>query len=157
MRLQADNTRVFFTTLLVAAAQLLDLQVYAASDIRSLKHPLIGYWESRLPENGCLESYWFKEDGTALLTSGDEQLEASYEVSPQPDAQGFFKLTHRVTQSNHALDCTRQRSETQADQTSFLLFQPDGRSFIACDHDDPSLESCFGPIELKEHASRAPR
>lgn len=126
----------------------------AEADPRSLKHPLIGYWESHLPETGCLETYWFKEDGTAAFTSGDEQLEARYEVTPQPDAQGFFKLSHRVTQSNKAQDCTRQTSEINTEQTSFLLFKPDGHSFISCENDDPALESCFGPIELKNNASR---
>lgn len=124
-------------------------------DARSLKHPLIGYWESTLPENGCVESYWFKEDGTAVFTSGDEQLEARYSVTPQPDAQGFFKLDHRVTLSNQALDCTRQTSAINTEQTSYVLFQPDGRSFISCDNDDPSLETCFGPIELKNNALRS--
>lgn len=126
----------------------------AEADPRSLKHPLIGYWESHLPETGCLETYWFKEDGTAVFTSGDEQLEARYEVTPQPDTQGFFKLSHRVTQSNKAQDCTRQTSEINTEQTSFLLFKPDGHSFISCENDDPALESCFGPIELKNNASR---
>lgn len=127
------------------------------ADARSLKHPLIGYWESRMQQSGCLESYCFREDGTAVFTSGDEQLEARYEVTPQPDAQGFFKLTHRVTLSNRGLDCTRQTSETNTEQTSYVLFQPDGRSFIACDNDDPSLEACFGPVELKNNAGKSLR
>ncbi len=152
---QVHHTRIFLTSLLAGGVLLYSLQAHADADPRSLKHPLIGYWESRLPDSGCLESYWFKEDGTAVLTSGDEQLEARYEVTPQPDAHGFFKLSHRVTQSNHALDCTRQTSDLNTEQTSFLLFQPDGSSFISCDNDDPSLESCFGPIELKNNASRS--
>jgi hypothetical protein len=131
--------------------------LHAEADARSLKHPLIGYWETKMVENGCLESYWFREDGTAVFTSGDEQLEARYEVTPQPDGQGFFKLTHRVTLSNKGLDCTRQTSETNTEQTSYVLFQPDGRSFIACDNDDPSLEACFGPVELKNNAGKSLR
>lgn len=127
------------------------------ADARSIKHPLIGYWESKMQQSGCLESYWFREDGTAVFTSGDEQLEARYEVTPQPDAQGFFKLTHRVTLSNRGLDCTRQTSETNTEQTSYVLFQPDGRSFIACDNDDLSLEACFGPVELKNNAGKSLR
>lgn len=154
---QINHTRIFLASLFTAGVLLISLQASAEADPRSLKHPLIGYWESRLPENGCLESYWFKEDGTAVFTSGDEQLEARYEVTPQPDAQGFFKLKHQVTLSNKALDCTRQTSEVHSEQTSFLLFKPDGSSFISCDNDDPSLESCFGPIELKNNATRSVR
>ncbi|MDP8567263.1 hypothetical protein [Methylophilus aquaticus] len=125
------------------------------TDARSLKHPLIGYWEARLPDSGCMETYWFKEDGTAVFTSGDEQLEARYTVTPQPDANGFFKLSHRITLSNKAPDCTKQVSEINTEQTTYLLFQPDGRSVISCDNDAPSLESCFGPLELKNNADKS--
>lgn len=158
MRCLQVNTKHVLPTLLFAGGVLFtSLPASTAEDPRSLKHPLIGYWESRVPENGCLESYWFKEDGSAVFTSGDEQLEAHYEVTPQPDAHGFFKLNHRVTLSNKALDCTKQSSEINSEQTSFLLFKPDGSSFISCDSDDPSLENCFGPIELKNNASRSLR
>lgn len=156
-RRQFNQKNIVLNSLLAVSALFLSAHADAEADPRSLKHPLIGYWESHLPENGCLESYWFKEDGTAVFTSGDEQLEARYEVTPQPDAQGFFKLSHRVTQSNKALDCTKQTSELNTEQTSFILFKPDGSSFISCDNDDPSLESCFGPIELKNNASRSLR
>lgn len=156
-RRQFNQKNIVLNSLLAMSALFLSAHADAEADPRSLKHPLIGYWESHLPENGCLESYWFKEDGTAVFTSGDEQLEARYEVTPQPDAQGFFKLSHRVTQSNKALDCTKQTSELNTEQTSFILFKPDGSSFISCDNDDPSLESCFGPIELKNNASRSLR
>jgi hypothetical protein len=155
MRYQHKHQTCTFLTLLFACYSLLaSMQVVAEADPRSLKHPVIGYWESRVPESGCLETYWFKEDGSAVLTSGDEQLEEHYDVTPQPDAQGFFKLNHRVTLSNKAADCTQQRAEIGSEQTSFLLFKPDGSSFIVCDNDDPSLESCFGPVELKNNASR---
>jgi len=154
---QINHTRIFLASLLTAGVLLISSHAGADADPRSLKHPLIGYWESHLPENGCLESYWFKEDGTAVFASGDEQLEARYEVTPQPDAQGFFKLSHRVTQSNKALDCTKQTSELNTEQTSFILFKPDGSSFISCENDDPSLENCFGPIELKNNASKSLR
>jgi hypothetical protein len=154
-RQHMNHTTIFLTSLFTAGVLLVSVHAGAEADPRSLKHPLIGYWESRLPESGCLESYWFKEDGTAVFTSGDEQLEARYEVTPQPDAQGFFKLNHQVTLTNKALDCTRQTSEVNTQQTSFLLFKPDGSSFISCDNDDPALESCFGPIELKNNATRS--
>lgn len=125
-----------------------------AEDARSVKHPLYGYWESTVAETGCVESYWFKEDGSAVFTSGQEQLDVRYDVSPQPDAYGFFKLDHRVTLSNKAVDCTQQVSETHTTKTSYLLFQPDGNSFISCDSNDASLEACFGPMQLKNNADK---
>lgn len=152
---QVSNKRIIGMCLLGWFGLTLSSMPAAETDARSLKHPLVGYWESKIPETGCLESYWFKEDGTAVFTSGDEQLEARYDVTPQPDGQGFFKLTHRVTLSNKRLDCTRQTSEINTEQTSYVLFQPDGRSFISCDDDNPSLEACFGPIKLKNNATRS--
>ncbi|MFD0930827.1 hypothetical protein ACFQ1T_13645 [Methylophilus glucosoxydans] len=156
---RVKKTSFFLLSVVLGATLFSSVSVHAEgegkADPRSLKHPLIGYWESRLPESGCLETYWFKEDGTAVFTSGDEQLEARYEVTPQPDEHGFFKLNHRVTLSNKALDCTKQHSEINTEQTSFVLFKPDGSSFISCDDDAPSLESCFGPIELKNNAARS--
>ncbi|HSI44761.1 MAG TPA: hypothetical protein VK950_01190 [Methylophilus sp.] len=150
-----SNKQIILWCLLSFIGLSISSTIFAETDARSLKHPLVGYWESTIRETGCLESYWFKEDGTAVFTSGDEQLEAHYEVSPQPDGQGFFKLTHRVTLSNKKLDCTRQTSEVNNEQSSYVLFQPDGRSFIACDDDNPSLETCFGPIELKNNATKS--
>jgi len=152
-----NNTKLWIGCMLTANLFCNSLATRADSDPRSLKHPLIGYWESTLPDTRCLETYWFKEDGTAVFSSGEEQLEARYEVTPQPDAQGFFKLSHRVTQTNHSQDCTQQTSKVGSEQTSFLLFTPDGSRFIACDDDDPSLESCFGPIELKNNANKSLR
>lgn len=157
MRGQYAKYTAFLLKICVAVVVCVGEQASGADDPRSLKHPLIGYWESTVPESGCLETYWFKEDGTAVFTSGNEQLEARYEVTPQPDAHGFFKLKHRVTLSNQALDCTRQSSAVNSEQTSFLLFKPDGSSFISCDEDDPALESCFGPIELKNNATKSLR
>jgi hypothetical protein len=152
---QVSNKRVIVMYVLSLVGLTVCSMSAAETDARSLKHPLVGYWEATVAGSGCLESYWFKEDGTAVFTSGDEQLEARYEVTPQPDGQGFFKLTHRVTLSNKGLDCTRQTSEINTEQTSYVLFQPDGRSFISCDDDNPSLEACFGPVELKNNASRS--
>lgn len=126
-----------------------------ATDIRSVKHPLYGYWESIVDENGCVESYWFKEDGAAVFTSGEEQLEVSYSISSQPDEHGFFKLEHRATLSNHAKDCTQQVSEINTTHTSYLLFKPDGHSFIACDNEDDAFDTCFGPMQLKNNASKS--
>jgi hypothetical protein len=152
---QVSNKRVIGMCLLSLVGLTVCSIPAAETDARSLKHPLVGYWEAKVAGSGCLESYWFKEDGTAVFTSGDEQLEARYEVTPQPDGQGFFKLTHRVTLSNKGLDCTRQTSAINVEQTSYVLFQPDGRSFISCDDDNPSLEACFGPVELKNNASKS--
>lgn len=125
---------------------------FASEDMRSLAHPIIGYWEAKVEGESCSESYLFREDGTGLLTSGEETLEVSYKVDAQPNSDGYFKLTHHVVKTNGKLDCTKNITEANTDQENYLLFQPDGRSFIACDNDEASLETCFGPIILKNNA-----
>lgn len=129
--------------------------VGAEEDGRSQKHPLIGYWESMPIGSECVETYWFREDGTAAFTSGNEQSEARYDVDSQPNEHGFFKLTHLVTASNKAQDCTHQVSEINKTRVNYLLFQPDGRAFISCDSDEASLSTCFGPITLKNNATKS--
>lgn len=134
---------------LLLTALLICPQLSHANDIRSLKHPLIGYWESTDAKNACKESYYFSENGMGEFASGEEKLSVTYEVDAQPDANGFFKMKHLVKSSNDKPDCTRSKSEIGIEKISYLLFQPDGYSFIACDNDDASLETCFGPIQLK--------
>lgn len=141
------------SVLLFLAASMTCSSLFAAapeSEIRSIKHPLLGYWEAKMPEDACIESYHFKSDGTATFTSGQEQANARYNVSDQPDGNGFFKLTHTLISSNGAKDCSKQVSALNEEQTSYLLFQPDGYSFISCDNDEASLETCFGPILLRK-------
>lgn len=123
--------------------------VQAESELRSTIHPLIGYWESVDQNTGCKETYQFNPNGTGEFTSGKEATKVTYEADAQPNLNGFFKLKHTVESSNGELDCTQAKSAVKELQTSYILFQPDGYSFIACDTDDVSLENCFGPMTLK--------
>lgn len=121
-----------------------------ANEIRSTQHPLIGYWEAIDEKNACKETYQFLGNGQAEFSSGNEKLSVTYSVDPQPDENGFFKMKHKVISSNNQEDCTRSKSDIGLEKMSYLLFQPDGYSFIACDNDDASLETCFGPMQLRE-------
>lgn len=130
---------------------LLNVSTVAAqeSDLRSTSHPIIGYWEATDQNTGCKESYQFNPDGKGIFTSGQETLEVVYEVTPQPNLYGFFKLQHTAVSSNQEKDCTQSQSALNEKQISYILFQPEGYSFIACDNEDASLETCFGPMILK--------
>lgn len=138
-------TAFFCTALLSNASAVLAKE----SDMRSVIHPLIGYWESVDQNTGCKETYQFNSDGTGEFTSGKEVTKVTYEADPQPNLNGFFKLKHTVQSSNGGDDCTQAKSAVKELQTSFILFQPDGYSYIACDSDDASLVNCFGPMKLK--------
>lgn len=119
------------------------------ADIRSKTHPLFGLWESKDSNTGCKESYKFDADGKGEFTSDKEVINVEYQVTNQPDEHGFFKLTHTVKSSNGGIDCTKNTSSINEPKVSYLLFQPDGYSYIACENDAQSLETCFGPMQLK--------
>lgn len=119
------------------------------AEMRSTIHPAIGFWEAVDQQTGCKETYQFNANGTGEFTSGKEVVQITYEADPQPNLHGFFKLKHTVESSNGEEDCTKSKSDLKVLQTRYLLFQPDGYSFIACDSDEASLESCFGPMVLK--------
>ncbi len=138
-------TTFYCTVLLSNASAVLAKE----SDMRSTIHPLIGFWESVDQNTGCKETYQFNSDGTGEFTSGKEVTKVTYEADAQPNLNGFFKLKHTVESSNGEYDCTQAKSAVKELQTSYILFQPDGYSYIACDTDEASLESCFGPMKLK--------
>lgn len=147
------NNHVLVTKLLMCAIVVLPFNSSVAQeDIRSKKHPIIGYWVSEAQEAGCQETYQFNEDGSGYFTSGEEQLEIKYVVEAQPDETGFFKLTHQVVKTNGKSDCTKNVTQSNSSQVSYLLFQPDGYSYVACENNDTSLENCFGPMQLKVRA-----
>jgi len=142
--------RYLFSVGLIIFSQL----AFATEDIRSTAHPVIGYWKSTFADSECVETYLFNEDGTGKFTSGKEVTDIRYEVSAQPNMNGFFKLLHMITASNGEQDCSGAVSPTKAAVVSYMLFQPDGRSFVSCDTDSVTMEFCFGPMHLEAKSQR---
>lgn len=148
--------RISFIAVLMSLAFTSNLSLAKDSDIRSKVHPLFGFWESKDSNTGCKETYAFNEGGKGVFTSDKEVVDVVYEVENQPNERGFFKLTHTVKQSNGEKDCTKETSSVNEPKVSYLLFQPDGYAFVACDNDDALLETCFGPMQLKAMSQPTP-
>jgi hypothetical protein len=107
-------------------------------------HPLLGTWTVSLPDGSCTETYWFRADGTSLITSGQEVAESQFEVSPEPRGSGFYELSERLTQDNGKPDCLGQVMAVGQQATHFLAFHPSGDLFLMCQ--DESLDTCIGPF-----------
>ncbi|HAK92433.1 MAG TPA: hypothetical protein DCP94_12665, partial [Massilia timonae] len=69
-------------------------------------HPILGIWRLAVPATHCLETYRFRADGTTLVTSAAEISESVYTIPNEPDPDGFYRLTDRVTKDNGKPDCS---------------------------------------------------
>jgi hypothetical protein len=108
-------------------------------------HPLIGKWQWTRSSNKCTEVYDFRPDGTAPVISGDEKTDNLYTISPDPDVNGFYRLSMRITKDHGGTDCADDASDsTGAESTNYLRFSPDGSEYIACL--EPRTERCYGPL-----------
>jgi hypothetical protein len=53
-------------------------------------HPIIGTWTFAMPDSDCEETYYVRQDGTTLVTSGQEVAESVYEIDDEPSPKGFY-------------------------------------------------------------------
>lgn len=109
-------------------------------------HPLVGTWSWTLAGKACTETWQYGAKGTRLNTSGEEVTRGDYEISAAPNAQGFYRLTDTVTDSNGKRDCSGDLHEA-SDPTvvRFIQFSPKQDQLIVCKAE--SLQACFGPLK----------
>ncbi|WP_422044208.1 hypothetical protein [Roseateles sp.] len=108
-------------------------------------HPLVGKWQWTRGVNSCTEVYEYKDDGTAPVVSGAEKTDNVYTVAPNPDSNGFYRMTIRTTKDYGGKDCGDDTSDsTGMESENFLIFNPDRSQYLACY--EPKLEKCFGPL-----------
>jgi len=107
-------------------------------------HPILGTWIFAVPDTGCEETYYMRQDGTTLVTSGQEVAESVYQIDDEPTAKGFYKSTDRIVKDNGKPDCAGQVTKVGSEVTNFIHFHPSGNMMIICK--DESLEACFGPL-----------
>jgi hypothetical protein len=134
---------LFFLTSLLG----ITMAVHSASDVPAVPagHPLTGTWSWTLFGGGCTETYQYRVNRTVLATSGQEVSEKKYEITPTPDAAGFFKLVETVIRQNEKKDCSGTLSEGPGEQTiRYIQFSPKQDKLIVCE--DASLKACFGPL-----------
>jgi len=97
-----------------------------------------------VPDTGCSETYRFRGDGTTLVTSAAEISESVYTIPNEPDADGFYRLTDRVTKDNGKPDCSGNVMKPGANATHFVRFHPSGKLFLLCA--EASIDACIGPF-----------
>lgn len=107
-------------------------------------HPIIGTWSLAVPGTDCEETYYMRQDGTTLVTSGAEVAESAYEISDEPSAKGFFKSTDKLVKDNGKPDCSGEVMKAGEEVTNYIRFHPSGTMMIMCR--DESLDACFGPL-----------
>ena len=134
-----------FAALILLAAS---CQAIAAPSIMSrppVGHPLVGTWQWTRGVNKCTEVYDFRSDGTAPVTSGSETTDNVFTVAPDPDLNGFYRMTIRTTKDHGGKDCADDESDsTGMESTNFIVFSPDRQQYLACY--EAKLSKCFGPL-----------
>lgn len=107
-------------------------------------HPILGIWRLDVPDTGCAETYRFRADGTTFVTSAAEVSESVYTIPAQPDKQGFYRLTDRITKDNGKPDCSGNVMKPGAQVVNFIQFHPSGMLFLMCA--DRTMQTCIGPF-----------
>ncbi len=107
-------------------------------------HPIIGTWTFAVPDSDCEETYYVRQDGTTLVTSGEEVAESVYEIDDEPSSKGFYKNVDRIVKDNGKQDCAGEITKVGSQVTNYIRFHPSGDMIIICK--DESLNACFGPL-----------
>jgi hypothetical protein len=107
-------------------------------------HPVLGTWVFAVPDTDCEETYYVRQDGTTLVTSGEEVAESVFEIDDEASGKGFFKNTDRIVKDNGKPDCAGNITKVGTQVTNYIRFHPSGNMMIICR--DESLEACFGPL-----------
>ena len=111
-------------------------------------HPLVGTWRIDLPQVQCHELYVLRADGTGTVTSGAEQGESEFEAALEPDGQGFYKWTDRVTADNGKPDCMGNVTPVGAVSVTWIRMHPSGKEFLMCL--EANMRECIGPFVRQE-------
>jgi hypothetical protein len=107
-------------------------------------HPILGTWTLTPDNQTCTEIYFFRRDGTALITSAEEVAESDYEIAAAPDAEGFYRYSDRIVKDNGKKDCAGNVTLPGAGSTNYIAFHRSGGMFVMCQ--TASLERCLGPF-----------
>ena len=131
---------------LLAAAVATVATLAAADPPRPPKtnHPILGTWIFAVPDTDCEETYYVRQDGTTLVTSGQEVAESVFEIDDVASSKGFYKNTDRIVKDNGKPDCAGQITKVGTQVTNYIRFHPSSNMMVICK--DESLNMCFGPL-----------
>lgn len=124
------------------------LSLLAVCDIagaQSADQPIVtGTWQYRPRGTSCTEQYFFRSDGTVMVTSGREVSESSYTLSSEAVGAGFYKFDTQVTQTNGKSDCRGNQTPVGQQSSTYLRFQANGERLVLCKQ--ANLAACMGPL-----------
>jgi hypothetical protein len=110
----------------------------------SIDHALVGRWQWTHTGSGCVETYEFRRDGTARVTSGEETLDERYEISPTAESRRY-RLTMTTVKDHGGKDCVGSTDDTTGKSSSgYIEFDPAGDSMLFCA--DATRARCMGPL-----------
>jgi len=107
-------------------------------------HPILGTWVFAVPDTDCEETYYIRQDGTTLVTSGEEVAESVFEIDDEISQKGFYRNVDRIVKDNGKRDCAGNVTKVGTEVTNYIHFHPSGNMMIICR--DESLDACFGPL-----------
>jgi hypothetical protein len=107
-------------------------------------HPIVGRWAFHVADGDCVETYLFRRDGTAVVTSGAEIAETAFEISAAPSARGFYRWTDRIVKDNGKKDCAGNVTPVGQESVNFIMFDQKRDRFVVCVAE--SLDAGFGPF-----------
>lgn len=125
------------------------LLVWLLSPLAVNGHPLLGTWEWVNIKNSCKETYIFDSEGSGHITSGEEVSIASYSISEEADAQGYYAVKLHILEDKGGKDCG-ESVENNSGETyqKYLMFHPSGNLYVSCD--SPDTSSCVGPFKRSQ-------
>lgn len=106
---------------------------------------IVGTWTWTRAENACTETYDYRADGSLYVESGTEKTDNAYSMDPNPDANGFFRMTLKIVADHGGKDCAdSEEDNTGQEQVVYVLFHSTKSLHAICR--DPSLDACYGPL-----------
>jgi hypothetical protein len=108
-------------------------------------HPLVGRWEWTHTGSGCVETYEFRSDGTARVTSLEETLDERYEVSPVAEGPRRYRLTMTTVKDHGGKDCVGSTADTTGQSSvGYIELDPSADAMVFCA--DATRTRCMGPL-----------
>ncbi|RQP26499.1 hypothetical protein [Piscinibacter terrae] len=111
--------------------------------------PLVGRWEWTSNDGRCRETHEYRADGTALVESGSERLDAAYGLMKM-NRQEQHAMLRTTLGSNGQPDCMGGLTELHKTSYTVLSFEDGGNSYLTCGSAEKS--SCYGRASRAAHA-----
>lgn len=119
----------------------------------SIDHPIVGRWQLTHTASGCVETYEFRDDGTARVTSFEETLDERYEVSSTPEGRRRYRLTMTTVKDHGGRDCVGSTEDTTGKSSvGYIEFSSSTDTMIFCA--DATGAKCMGPLRKVGPAAR---